>query len=118
MRARTPGLSRLAKAAASFLVVLVMVQAATAATVRGRLIRYVNGGQYPAGGMAVTVYNQYTGRSSPAYTGPDGMYYLYYVPPGGYYLEVWTSRDPRVPPTVYPVQVVEPYTDIPQIAVP
>jgi hypothetical protein len=46
------------------------------------------------------------------------MYYLYNVPPGGYYLEIWTSRDASVPPTVYPVQVGEPYTDIPVIVVP
>jgi hypothetical protein len=114
----TPSLSRPGKATACFVMVLVMLQAATAATVRGRLIRYANGGQYPAGGVAVTVYNQYAGRSTLAYTGPDGMYYLYSVPAGGFYLEVWTSRDARVPPTVYPVQVGEPYTDIPVIVVP
>ena len=51
----TPSLSRLGKAMACFVVVLLMIQTATAATVRGRLIRYLNGGQYPAGGMAVTV---------------------------------------------------------------
>ncbi len=114
MTARTPGLSYLAKAAACFLVVLVMIQGATAATVRGQLILYApNGAQYPAGGFAVTIYNQYTGRSSPAYTGPDGMYYIYYVRAGGYYLEVWKPQNPT--PTVYPIQVVDPYTDIPPI---
>src|ERR1019366_7197277 len=99
MTART-----LAKAAACSLVVLVMLQAATAATVRGQLILYApNGQQYPAGGFTVTIYNQYAGRLSPAYSGPDGMYYL----------EIWKPQNPT--PTVYPIQVVEPYTDIPPI---
>ena len=56
---------------------------ASASTVRGRLL-HING--YPAAGVAVTVSNQQAGRSSPAYAGPDGMYYLYNVPPGYYYL--------------------------------
>jgi hypothetical protein len=92
---------------------------AVAATVRGRLDRlYPNGARYPAIGVAVTVYSQAIGRSGAAYTGPDGLYYLYNIPAGTYYLEVWTSRDPRVPPTVYPITVSETSTDIPPIIVP
>jgi hypothetical protein len=118
MRTRAAGISPLATAVACFVVVLAMTQAASAATVRGRLVRYVNGGQYPAGGVAVTIYNQKAGRSKSVYTGPDGMYYLYNVSPGAYYIEIWTSPDTRVRPTVYPVQVGEPYTDVPVIVVP
>jgi hypothetical protein len=40
------------------------------------------------------------------------MYYLQ-LPAGPYYLEVWLSNTP----TTYPIQVNEPYTDIPPIAV-
>src|ERR1035437_4577250 len=78
-----------------------------------RLPRYVvdlervapHGARYPAAGVAVTVYNQYAGKSSPGHAGQDGLYYLYNVPAGYYTLEVWVSPDPRVPPTVYQIQV-------------
>jgi hypothetical protein len=86
---------------------------AHAATVRGRLV-HANG--YPAAGVAVTVFNQQVGRSSPAYAGPDGMYYLYNVRPGIYYVEVWVRASG--PPVVYQIRVVEPYTDIPPIRTP
>lgn len=95
------------------LLVSLMVVTANAATVRGRLV-HANG--YPAAGVAVTVVNQQVGRSSPAYAGPDGMYYLYNIPPGYYYLEVWTY--PGAPPQVYQIQVFEPYTDLPPTGVP
>jgi hypothetical protein len=88
---------------------------ANAATVRGRLVHAAN--QYVAApGIAVTIYNQYVGRSSPAYTDINGMYYLYNVPAGSYYLELWIY--PGGNPIVYPITVGEPYTDIPQIPVP
>ena len=86
---------------------------AHAATVRGRLI-HQNG--YPATSIAVTVVNSQGVRCSPAYTGADGMYYLFNIPPGPYYLEVWIY--PGGAPAVYQIQVIEPYTDIAQIAVP
>jgi len=86
---------------------------ANASVLRGRLI-YSNGA--PAAGFAITVYNQELGRSVPAYTDATGMYYLN-VPAGPYTLEVWVSRDPRVPPMTYPIQVAEPNTDIPPIRV-
>jgi hypothetical protein len=95
------------------LLVLAVPQLALAAQLRGRLV-YQNGA--PAAGLAVTVYSQAIGRSVPAYTDATGMYYLN-IPPGAYYLEVWISRDPRVQPQVYPIQVAEPYTDIPPIVI-
>ena len=52
----------------------------------------------------------------PAYTDATGMYYLN-IPAGPYTLEVWVTRDPRVPPMNYPIQVAEPKTDIPPIRV-
>src|SRR5271157_3336733 len=86
---------------------------AHAATVRGRL---VNPKGYPAAGIAVTVSNPQMGRSSPTHTGADGMYYIFNIPPGSYYLEIWIR--PGGAPAVYQIKVVEPYTDIPQIGVP
>jgi hypothetical protein len=71
---------------------------------------------YPGAGVAATVFNPQVGRSSPAYAGPDGMYYIYIVPPGAYNLEVWIY--PGGAPILYQIQVVEPYTDIPPITVP
>jgi len=98
---------------------LLLAAAASAATVRGRLDRVLpNGAKIPATGVAVTIYNQAIGRSSPTYADRDGMYSLFNLRAGSYYLEVWTSPDPRVRPTVYPITVVEPYTDIPPIVVP
>ena len=84
-----------------------------AATVRGRL---ENRNRYPAAYVAVTLYNQQMGRSSAAYTGADGMYYLYNVPPGDYYLEVWIY--PGQPPLTYSIRVNDPGTDIPPIQLP
>ena len=86
---------------------------AHASTVRGRLV-HANGS--PAAGFAVTVYNPQTGRSSPAHTGPDGMYYLYNVRAGSYYLEVWISAGGK--PVLYQITVGEPYADVAQIGVP
>jgi hypothetical protein len=86
-----------------------------AAGIRGRLERIApNGSRYPAQGIAVTVYNQELGRTSPSYTDNNGMYYLNNIPPGGYFLEVWIST----PALVYSIQVGEPGTDIPPIVVP
>jgi hypothetical protein len=98
---------------ACLLFVVLSTALASAATVRGRLT-HANG--YPAAGVAVTVYNQAVGRSSPAYVGADGMYYLYNVPPGYYYLEVWIN--PGGVPVVYQIEIVEPYTDVRPIGVP
>src|SRR4030095_12342604 len=78
-------------------------------TVRGQLLE---NGQFPAAGIQVTLLSQATGRSSPSITDNDGMYYLYSVPLGNYYLEVWTSN----PPQAYPVQITgSPFHDLPRI---
>jgi hypothetical protein len=44
------------------------------------------------------------------------MFYIYGVLPGPYQLEVWIPN--TASPMVYKIQVVEPYTDVPQLAVP
>jgi len=99
------------------LLVFVLSTAGFAATVRGRLDRvYPNGTHYPATGVAVTLFSQASGRTAPSYAGPDGLYYFYNVRPGSYYLEVWTSQGGT--PTVYPVNVVEPSTDVAPVIVP
>lgn len=101
------------------LLVVVVAHTAAAATIRGRLDRVApNGYRYPASAVAVTAQSPYVGRSNPAFSAQDGMYYLYNVPAGYYTLEVWWSRDPRVPPAVYQIQVVEPLTDLAPIVVP
>jgi hypothetical protein len=101
--------------------VLLLVLAASlahAATVRGRLVHrnnsYNNG--YPAAGIQVTVINSYGVRCSPSTTGADGMWYLFNIPPGPYYLEIWIY--PGRAPMAFQIQVYEPNTDIPQIFVP
>jgi hypothetical protein len=99
-------------ASALFLFFLLTVSA-QAATVRGRL---ENRNRYPASYVAVTLYNDQVGRSATAYTGGDGMYYLYNVPPGDYLLEVWLY--PNRPPLTYSIRVHDPGTDIPPILLP
>jgi hypothetical protein len=85
---------------------------AQTSTVRGQLLR---NGQFPAAGIQVTLNHPTFGRSSAWTTGGDGMYYLYNVPYGDYYLEVWISN----PPIVYQVRVIGfPYCDLPRVAVP
>ncbi|MGO9864770.1 MAG: hypothetical protein ACLPLR_14250 [Terriglobales bacterium] len=111
--------SLLGKLVLCFLLVVVVADTAAAATIRGRLDRVApNGYRYPASAVAVTAQSPYVGRSNPAFTAQDGMYYLYNVPPGYYTLEVWWSRDPNVPPAVYQIQVIEPLTDLAPIVVP
>ena len=84
-------------------------------TVRGKLIRIGPQGTYPAGGIRVTVNSQYRGRSNPAYSGPDGMFYLYNIPPGQYVLEVWATS----PALFFTIQVREqPFSDVAPIRVP
>jgi len=96
------------------LLLLAITSLASAATVRGQLVRVSpNGARAPVPGIAVTVYNQQLGRSAVARTDQSGMYYLQ-VPQGSYTLEIWTSNPPRT----YSIQVREPYTNIPQIPVP
>jgi len=85
---------------------------AHAASVRGLLV-HQNG--KPATGVAVTVSDHKSFRSAPAHVGADGMYYIFNIPAGQYYLEVWVN--PQTP-TVYQVTVSEPNTDMPKVTVP
>lgn len=88
------------------------IQDASAATVRGRLV-HSNG--VSAAGFAVRVTNPQMGPSGFTYSGGDGFYYLNQIPPGSYVLEIFLSNANVLR---YPIQVVEPRTDFPQITVP
>jgi hypothetical protein len=81
-----------------------------AAMVRGRIQR----GPYPVPYVTVTLFSSSRGRSAPSVTGPDGMYYLYNVPPGQYIIEIWLGGRP----IQYSVNVGEPHTDYPPISIP
>lgn len=96
----------------SLLLTFVGAASAQGATVRGRLDRRDGQGRlYPATYISVTLNSPTMGRSSPTYTGADGMYYLYNVPPGNYLLEIWPS--PGKPPITYKISVYDqPYVDI------
>lgn len=85
------------------------------ATVRGRLL--CNGGQLPATGIAVTLINQQGARTTPFFTGGDGMFY-FTVPPGPYVLEIWLSRSTNMPTNTYNIFVSEPITDLPPLVMP
>lgn len=85
------------------------------ATVRGRLL--CNGGQLPATGIAVTLINPQGARTTPSYTGGDGMYY-FTVPSGAYVLEIWLSRTSNMPTNTFNVFVSEPVTDFPPQVMP
>src|ERR1700709_1948638 len=86
-----------------------------AATVRGRLVRNSPNGQYPAPGVQVTVLRPDIGRSGASFSGPDGMYYLYNIPPGPCVLEVWVNN----PPWTYNINVInQAFSDVVPLAVP
>lgn|SRR5262249_7488728 len=103
------------RAAACLALLLAVNMTANAATVRGRVDRVVKGRRSPAVGVPVTLSSGRVGRSSPAYSNQNGMYYLQNIPAGTYNLEIWTSRDPRGRPVTYVIKVSEPLTDIPAI---
>src|SRR5207245_10993423 len=68
-------------------------------------------------GVTVSVFSGTRGRSGFSYSGYDGMYYLYGIPPGPYTLELWLHPNAR--PRTYPIQVFpSPWPDIPQIHLP
>ncbi|HZI48474.1 MAG TPA: carboxypeptidase-like regulatory domain-containing protein [Pyrinomonadaceae bacterium] len=73
-----------------------------AGTVRGRVDRRDGYGRIsPAVYVPITLYQEGKGRSAPAYTGKDGMYYLYNVQPGTYSLEIWVSPNRPIVYTIY-----------------
>ena len=92
---------------------VIPLAAHAAATVRGKVVHVKD--KSAAAGYRVTIANE-KGRTTPARVGPDGMYYIYDVSPGSYQLEIWVPS--AAAPVVYKIQVVEPYTDVPQLAVP
>jgi|SRR5450830_706832 hypothetical protein len=100
------------RAAGVFVLSILLAASVRAATVRGRLV-HKNG--YPAGYIAVRVMHPQHGASSFAYTGQDGMYYLYNIPGPTISLEIWLSNNNVLR---YPINVVEPITDIVPIQVP
>jgi hypothetical protein len=69
---------------------------------------------YAAPGVQVTLFSQAVGRSWPAVTGNDGMYYFYNIPLGDYYLEVWTSNPPKA--QLFRIGGF-PYHDLPRITI-
>ena len=103
----------MSRVVAAMVLLALPVAAQAAATVRGKLVH--TGDKSAAAGYRVTVVNE-KGRTSPARVGQDGMYYIYNVLPGQCQLEIWVPK--TAAPVVYKIQVVEPYTDVPQLAVP
>jgi hypothetical protein len=91
--------------------------ALAASTVRGKLFRQNSAGQsYGAAGIPVRLVDQGRGPSARSYSGSDGMFYIYNVPPGNYTLEVFTNDKQ---PLRYSIRVLDkPYTDIAPIRVP
>jgi hypothetical protein len=100
-----------------FLFVFIAQASAYASTVRGMLFRRDGyGTAYAAPYVGVSLYNSQQGRSSLAYSGTDGMYYLYNVPPGDYSLQIWLAPNR---PVVYTIRVLNvPYVDIAPIQIP
>ena len=78
-----------------FLLLLAGTSIAYAENVRGRIDFQDYHGYYsPLPDIPVTVWSHdYQQRSLPVYTGPDGMYYIYDIPPGPYRLELWVYRN-------------------------
>jgi len=94
------------------------VAASSASTiVRGKLYRLSRqNNQTPVAGIGVRLNHAQRGPSAIAYSGSDGLYYLYNVPPGKYVLEVLV---PNSQPLKYNVEAKEQkYTDIAPIRVP
>jgi hypothetical protein len=85
------------------------------AFVRGRIVRAGPMAPYPAGGVAVTVWNATLGRSAPVFTGPDGMFYMS-LPPGLFTFEVWSPYNQVILAQAFPVGL--PQTDVPQMLLP
>ena len=67
---------------------------AAGATLRGHVQRQTSYGIVAAGYVKVTLRTVSGGRSSPAYTDPQGNYFIYNVPAGSYVLEVWNGQTP------------------------
>lgn len=111
----------IARAVALGLIAVLHYTAATAqaTTVRGRVDRVGGDGHaHPVAQATVTLRNGETGqRTDTSYTGHDGMYYVYGVAPGAYFLEVRVV--PQGPLHTFSITArAEPYTDVAPIVVP
>lgn len=95
-----------------FLSILLILFAASlelrAETVRGKIVRETDNGEYPAAYAAVTLNSEQTGRSARTYSTLEGVFFLYNVPPGEYDLEVWAAKKiiSKTPISVVPGQEV------------
>jgi hypothetical protein len=93
-------------------------QAAQKPTVRGKLERKGDTGNYPAAYVRVTLApsNAKSDLNS-VYTGSDGMYYFRNVPPGTYVLKIWGAQDKAI--MSFSIKVSNrPYTDLEPIIIP
>jgi hypothetical protein len=105
----------------TFLTAVVWVGTVTvsAATVRGKIGCAVEQGKVGRPNTKyVTVFNARIGRSKQAPVGPAGMFYLYNIPANRYVLEVWSRSNPGLPPQTFQLNVLEPYTTVPEVTVP
>lgn len=87
-------------------------------TVRGQICRVYKDGPRGVNGVAVRLTHPRYGPSAFAYSGTDGMYYLYNVPLDLFVLEVWpTPREQDV--RRYKQGVTDrPFHNVPPICVP
>jgi hypothetical protein len=95
-----------------------METSAQMANIRGQIRRLGPAGVYGVANVRVTLYSQALGLSAPSFTGFDGMYYLYNIPAGSYFLQVWANPVNPNSPLAYPIQVFAPSTDIPVVTLP
>lgn len=93
-------------------------QAAQKPTVRGKLERKGDTGNYPAAYVRVTLApSNAKSDINSVYTGSDGMYYFRNVPPGTYVLGIWGSQDKAI--MSFSIKVSNrPYTDLEPITIP
>ena len=84
-----------------------------AANIRGRIVHAGSTGDFPVPGVQVRVFRQDIGWSAPTFTGSDGMYYLYNIPPGQFQLCVGPQSSP-----CFTIQVpMQGWTDIAPIRI-
>jgi|SRR5215831_15990767 len=99
-------------AALSVLLTMCVASIGQAATVRGLVLRRGN----PAPFATIVLVGR-LGRSAPATTGADGMYYFVNVPADCYTLEVWLGTAQQATASFPNSCVTEPHTDIPPVRV-
>jgi hypothetical protein len=109
---RTVSLLWIATIVSAFLSVCVSTDL-YAQNIRGLLRK----GDQPISGIAVDVFDPMLGASGVSYSGSDGMYYLFNIPPGKYTLRIHDI--PNAPPRAFPIFVIpqQPWINIPPIQV-